>query len=69
MAEKDDERSRAYIVIALAESAGKKYEDCRVIPHGEIYPATYGQVFGPASQRECEKWRNANCGKSDKATV
>lgn len=68
MAEKDDERLRAYIVIALTASAGKKYEGCRVIPHGEIYPATYSQVFGPASQKDCEKWQHANCGKSDKAT-
>lgn len=66
MADRSDERQMAYIVIALTASAGKKYEDCRVIPHGEIYPAIYSQVFGPASQRECEKWKNANC---DKATA
>lgn len=69
MADKSDERLRAYVVIALTESAGKKYEDCKVIPHGEIYPAIYSQVFGPDSQKECEKWQHANCGKSDKATM
>jgi hypothetical protein len=68
MAEKDDERLRPSIVIALTESTGKKYEDCRVILHGEIYPTIYSQVFGPASQKECEKWQHANCGKSGKAT-
>lgn len=66
-----DDRERAYIVIALTGSTGKKHEDCKVIPHGDIYAAIYTQVFGPASQRECEKWMHANCGKSgqsDKAT-
>jgi hypothetical protein len=66
--ESDTERQRAYIVIALTASTGKKYEDCRVIPHGDLYPAIYSQVFGPASQRECEKWKHANCGKSGAAT-
>ena len=69
MADKDNERLRAYIVIALTASTGKKYEDCKVIPHGDVYPAIYTQVFGPASQKECEKWMAANCGKSDKATI
>lgn len=69
MADKSDERLRAYVVIALAASSGKKYEDCRVIPHGDVFPAIYSQVFGPASQKECEKWQAANCGKSDKATI
>jgi hypothetical protein len=67
MADKDDNRERGYIVIALTASTEKKYEDCKVIPHGEIFPAIYSQVFGPASQKDCEKWTAANCGKS-KAT-
>ncbi|HYE16468.1 MAG TPA: hypothetical protein VD968_18665 [Pyrinomonadaceae bacterium] len=63
MADKDD-RSRAYVVIALVgEGDKKKYQGCKVIPHGEPYPAIYYQVFGPASQRECEKWVAANCAK------
>lgn len=69
MAEKDDERLRGYIVIALSGSTDKKFEDCKVIPHGEIYPTIYSQVYGPASQKDCEKWQHANCGKSDKATM
>ena len=69
MADKQDERLKGYIVIALAESTAKKYEDCKVIPHGDLYPATHKQVFGPESQKDCEKWANANCGKSDKATI
>jgi hypothetical protein len=68
MADKKDERLRGYIVIALTASTGKKYEDCKVILHGDVYPAIYSQVFGPASQKDCEKWTAANCGKSDKAT-
>ena len=63
MANKHEERERAYIVIALTASAGKKYEDCKVIPSGDPYPAIYSQVFGPASQKDCEKWMAANCGK------
>ena len=62
-----DDRERAYVVIALTASAGKKYEGCQVIPHGDVYEAIYSQVFGPASQRDCEKWVNANCDKSGKS--
>ncbi|HEX5708357.1 MAG TPA: hypothetical protein VFX96_13725 [Pyrinomonadaceae bacterium] len=61
------DRERAYIVIALVERTGKKHEGCRVIPHGELFPAIYSQVFGPASQRDCEKWMNSNCGRPVKA--
>ena len=68
MADKGDDRLRGYIVIALTASTGKKYEDCKVIPHGDVYPAIYSQVFGPASQKDCEKWMHANCSKSGKAT-
>lgn len=61
-----EERERGYVVIALTENTEKKkeHEGCRVIPHGEVYPAIYTQVFGPASQRECEKWAAKNCSKS-----
>ena len=55
MADKSDEKLRGYIVIALTASTGKKYEDCKVIPHGDVFPAIYSQVFGPASQKDCEK--------------
>jgi hypothetical protein len=64
MADKQDERLRGYIVIALSASTSKKYEDCKVVPHGSIIPATHNQVFGPASQKDCEKWMAANCGKA-----
>jgi hypothetical protein len=63
MADKQD-RERGYIVIALSASTGKKHEDCKVIPYGDVYPATYSQVFGPASQKDCDKWLAANCGKA-----
>ncbi len=66
--ESENDRQRAYIVIALTGSTGKKYEGCQVIPHGDPYLSIYSQVFGPASQRECEKWKNSNCGKSAAAT-
>ena len=64
------DRERAYIVIALTEGAEKKkYEGCRVIPHGEIFAAIYTQVFGPAMQRDCEKWMAKNCSKSGGAAT
>ena len=69
MADKSDDRLRGYIVIALTASTGKKYEGCQVIPSGDVYAAIYSQVYGPASQKDCEKWKAANCGKSDKATI
>jgi hypothetical protein len=68
MANKDDERLRGYIVIALTASTGKKYQDCKVIPSGDLFPAIYSQVFGPASQKDCEQWTARNCDKSNKAT-
>lgn len=60
------DRERGYVVIALTQSGEKKKENegCRVIPHGEVYPAIYTQVYGPASQRDCEKWVAKNCDKS-----
>ena len=67
MAEKPDNRLRGYVVIALSGTTDKKHQDCKIIPHGEPYPAIYTQVFGPASQRECKKWVAANCG--GKATI
>ena len=63
MAEKSDERLRGYIVISTTLEDAKKYEGCKVIPYGDVYPAIYRQVYGPASQRECEKWVKSNCSK------
>ncbi|HEV2864278.1 MAG TPA: hypothetical protein VGX48_24990 [Pyrinomonadaceae bacterium] len=67
MSQNPDERLRAYIVIALTDSEGKKHQDCKVIPAGDMYAATYSQVYGPAGQQECEKWAASNCtGSVDK---
>ena len=68
MPDKDDERLRGYIVIALTESTGKKYDDCKVIPLGDQYAGIYTQVFGPESQKDCEKWMAANCDNPNKPT-
>jgi len=68
----EEERLRAYIVIALVGGGGEKkkeHEGCRVIPNGEVFPAIYSQVFGPASQRDCEKWAAKNCSKSGGAAT
>lgn len=62
-----DERVRPSIVIARVGTTGKKLEGCKVILHGEAYPDIYNQVYGPASERECEKWMHANCAKSGQA--
>ncbi|MCA1621193.1 MAG: hypothetical protein LC795_18170 [Acidobacteria bacterium] len=68
MADKSDDRERGYIVISTTLEYAKKFEGCKVIPYGDVYPAIYRQVFGPASRRDCEKWVAANCAKSTKAT-
>ncbi len=67
MADKSQGRERAYIVISTTLEDAKKYEGCKVVPYGEIYPAIYRQVYGPASKRDCEKWAASHCDK--KATA
>lgn len=65
MADKKDEtRERGYVVISKTLVEAKKYEDCKVIPSGDVYPAIYRQVYGPASKRDCEKWVGSNCTKA-----
>jgi hypothetical protein len=64
MAEKSGDRERGYVVISTTLEEAKKYEGCKVIPYGDVYPAIYRQVYGPASRHECEKWVNSNCSKS-----
>ena len=64
MAEKSDDRERGYIVISKTLEAAKKYEGCKVIPYGDVYPAIYRQVYGPANKRECEKWVKSNCTRA-----
>ncbi len=69
MADKSQGRERAYIVISTTLEDAKKYENCKLIAYGEIYPANYRQVYGPASQRDCEKWMASHCSKSGGATI
>ncbi|HEX8187215.1 MAG TPA: hypothetical protein VF586_02620 [Pyrinomonadaceae bacterium] len=64
MADRSEERLRGYVVISKTLVDAKKYEGCKVIPHGDVYPAVYRQVYGPASKRDCEKWVNSNCSRS-----
>ena len=61
MADKSGDRERGYIVISKTLEDARKYEGCKVIPSGDIYPAIYRQVHGPASKRDCEKWVKSNC--------
>ena len=64
MADKSEEkRERGYVVISTTLEDAKKYAGCKVIASGDIYPAIYRQVYGPASKRDCEKWVNSNCTK------
>ena len=61
----DEQRERGYVVISTTlEPDAKKYAGCKVIPYGDVYPAIYRQVYGPASKRACEKWVNSNCTKA-----
>ncbi len=63
MADKSEDRLRGYIVIAATGStADNKHYDCKLVPYGDPYPATYTQVYGPASEHDCKKWMAANCG-------
>ena len=64
MAEKSD-RLRGYVVISTTLE-GDDYRGCKVIPAGDVYPAIYRQVFGPASEKECKQWAAKNCKKSTK---
>ena len=64
MAEKSEEkRERGYVVISTTLEEAKRYEGCKVIAYGDIYPAIYRQVYGPASKRDCEKWVNSHCSR------
>ena len=67
MADKSEDRLRGYVVISTTLADARKYEGCKVIPSGDVYPAIYRQVYGPASKRDCEKWAASNC--TGKATV
>jgi len=69
MADKSRDRQRGYVVISTTLEDAKKYEGCKVIPYGEVYPAIYRQVYGPASQRDCEKWMASHCSQSGGATI
>ena len=65
MSDKSEEkRERGHVVISTTLEEAKKYEGCKVIPYGDLYPAIYRQVYGPASRRDCEKWVNSNCSKA-----
>jgi hypothetical protein len=68
MTDKSGGRERGYVVVSTTLADAKKYGGCKVIPSGDVYPAIYRQVYGPASKRDCEKWMAANCSKSGGAT-
>ena len=68
MAEESDDREWGFIVISMTLEEAKKFEGCKVIPYGDVYPAIYRQVYGPSSRRGCEKWVAANCAQSNRAT-
>lgn len=65
MAEKSGDRPKGYVVISTTLE-GKDYKGCKVIPAGDVYPAIYRQVFGPAGEKDCKQWVAKNCGKSPK---
>ena len=47
----------SFIVINLMDGG----PHCRTVPEGSIFPQIYRQVFGPASESECQQWMVANC--------
>jgi hypothetical protein len=61
MVDESQDRLRGYVVISKTLVDAKRYEGCKVIPSGEPYPATFRQVYGPASQQECNKWAATHC--------
>ena len=63
--ESEADRLRGYVVISKT-LVGDDYRDCKVIPHGDPFPAIYRQVFGPADEKECKQWANKNCKKGQK---
>jgi len=65
MAEKSGDRLRGHVVISKTLE-GADYKGCKVIPAGDVYPAIYRQVFGPASEKDCKQWVAKNCNKSSK---
>jgi hypothetical protein len=65
MADKSQDRLRGYVVITTTLE-GEHYQNCKVIPSGDVYPAIYRQVFGPASEKDCKQWVAKHCNKSPK---
>lgn len=63
MADKSEERLRGYVVISKTLAEAKKYAGCKVIPYGDMYPAIFRKVYGPASKGDCEKWVNSHCSR------
>lgn len=57
----EESRTGRYIVIARVET---KYEDCSVIPEGNVFPATHFKAFGPDTKQKCEEWKRTNCAES-----
>lgn len=43
------------------------YSACSVIPAEAPYPAVYHSVYGPASQHDCEHWRDVRCAQEMRA--
>ncbi len=58
----EEQKERGYIVISKTlESDPKKYAGCQVVPNGDIFPAIFRRVYGPASKHDCEKWVKSHC--------
>jgi hypothetical protein len=59
-----NEDKTQYIVAAMV---GTKYEDCIVAAEDDMIIGTHTRVFGPASREECERWRDENCQRENRA--
>jgi DeoR/GlpR family transcriptional regulator of sugar metabolism len=57
MSSSSGRKEKLFIVIQDLSDAA----NCKVIPTGDQYAATYRQAHGPATREECEKWVARHC--------
>lgn len=55
-------RSEEYVVYAKLPKNADTHHGCIVVPASSFVTAIHYRAFGPASQEDCEKFKEANCG-------
>ncbi|MCP1337436.1 hypothetical protein [Futiania mangrovi] len=56
----DATEGKLHLVYALTGHL-PKYIGCMSVPEGQIVPAIFERVFGPATEAECTVWIAENC--------